>query len=218
MASPYDLQEQEQLAQIKHFWGRYGNAITWLLIVVLGAFAGWNGWRYWQQKNAVEAAALFDELDRAARANDIDRVKRVWSDIQAQAASAPQSHHAGLLAAQALHNAGALDEAKAALTAVVSGSKDEGVQAVARLRIASIDLQAGRPADALSALNAPVLAEFKGLFADRRGDVLLADAKTDEARVAYREAWQSMSTDMDYRRIVEAKLNALGVDPSQATP
>ena len=39
MAKHLDLEEQEQLDQIKHFWSKYGNAITWVLIVVLGAFA-----------------------------------------------------------------------------------------------------------------------------------------------------------------------------------
>ena len=32
MANQLDLEEQEQLDQIKHFWKQYGNAITWVLI------------------------------------------------------------------------------------------------------------------------------------------------------------------------------------------
>ena len=48
-----DLEEQEQLAQLKHFWNRWGNLITWALIAVLGAFAAWNGWNFWQQRQAV---------------------------------------------------------------------------------------------------------------------------------------------------------------------
>ena len=35
MATPLDLEEQEQLDQIKHFWKTYGNLISWLLIAVL---------------------------------------------------------------------------------------------------------------------------------------------------------------------------------------
>ena len=38
MANQLDLEEQEQLDQLKHFWKQYGNAISWALIVVLGAF------------------------------------------------------------------------------------------------------------------------------------------------------------------------------------
>ena len=39
MATHLDLEEQEQLDQLKHFWKRWGNLISWALIVVLGAYA-----------------------------------------------------------------------------------------------------------------------------------------------------------------------------------
>ena len=40
MATQLDLQEQEQLDALKAFWKQYGNLITWLLILLLGAYAG----------------------------------------------------------------------------------------------------------------------------------------------------------------------------------
>jgi predicted negative regulator of RcsB-dependent stress response len=49
MANHLDLEEQEQLDELKAFWNRFGNLITWSLIVVLAAFAGWNGYQYWQR-------------------------------------------------------------------------------------------------------------------------------------------------------------------------
>jgi predicted negative regulator of RcsB-dependent stress response len=62
MANQYDLEEQEQLDELKHFWREYGNLITWALIVVFGAIAAWNGWHYWQNQQAGQAAALYDEV------------------------------------------------------------------------------------------------------------------------------------------------------------
>src|SRR5437868_3715485 len=61
MANNLDLEEQEQLAELKHFWNEWGNLITWVLIAVFGAIAAYNGWNYWQRTQAVQAAALFDE-------------------------------------------------------------------------------------------------------------------------------------------------------------
>jgi len=43
--------------------------------------------------------------------------------------------------------------------------------------------------------------------------VLNAQGKPQEAITAYRDAWQHMEESNEYRRLVEAKLNALGVDP-----
>jgi len=66
MARHLDLEEQEQLDDLKHFWKQYGNLISWFLIAVFGSFAAWNGWQYWQRQQAVQASALYDEVERAA--------------------------------------------------------------------------------------------------------------------------------------------------------
>ena len=57
---------------------------------------------------------------------------------------------------------------------------------------------------------------FEGLVADRRGDVLLAQGKKDGARAAYQAAYKALEPTLDYRRVVEAKLTALGAAPEPA--
>ena len=52
MAKHLDLEEQEQLAEFKHFWKQYGDIITWVLIAVFGSVAAWNGYQYWQGRQA----------------------------------------------------------------------------------------------------------------------------------------------------------------------
>ncbi len=82
MATPLDLQEQEQLDELKHFWKRWGNLITWALIVVLGAFAAYNGWNYWQRSEAAKAAAMKDTLEQALQSRDTARLQRSLADLQ----------------------------------------------------------------------------------------------------------------------------------------
>lgn len=214
MAQHLDLEEQEQLDQLKHFWAKYGNAITWLLVLVLGGFAAWNGWQYWQRKTAVEAAALYEELDRAVQASQTERVQRVWADLQGNAGRSAQAAQGGLLAAKALHDAGKTDDARAALRFVVEQAADPATVAVARLRLAGLELQAQDPAQALKWLDAKWPAAFAGLAADRRGDALLAQNDRAAARTAYQAAYAALAPQQDYRRLVEAKLNALGVNPA----
>lgn len=48
----YDLEEQEQIESLKHWWRDNGNVITWIAIVVLLAVAGWFGWKNWERKQA----------------------------------------------------------------------------------------------------------------------------------------------------------------------
>ena len=68
MASPLDLQEQEQVDALKAFWKQYGNLITWTLTLVLAGFAAWNGWNWWQREQGVKAGAFRDvDSDTVAR-------------------------------------------------------------------------------------------------------------------------------------------------------
>ena len=212
----FDLEEQEQIDQLKHFWAQYGNLITWLLIVVLGGFAAWNGWNWWQRNQSVKAAALYDEIDRAAQARDAAKIEQALADMKNQFGRTTFAAQGGLLAAQSLFEAGKGDPAKAALTWVADNASDESYQAVARLRLAAVHLEAKAYDEALKVLQAPMPEGFVSLAADRRGDVLMAQGKTDEAKAEYQKAWDSMGTRTEYRQLVQVKLASLGVDVSPA--
>ncbi|MDD0837248.1 tetratricopeptide repeat protein [Curvibacter sp. HBC61] len=213
MASHLDLEEQEQLDQLKHFWTRYGNAITWVLIVILAAIGGWNGYQYWQRTQAAQASALYDELERAAQAQDVQKIARVQEDLRSKYARTTYAAQGSLLAAQVLAEKGNVDAATAALNWVMADGSDDGIKAVARVRLAALQIEAKAYDEALKTLSASVPREFEALVADRKGDVLSLQGKADEAVVEYRKAYKQLDLRTEYRRLVEAKLNALGVNP-----
>ncbi len=210
MALHLDLEEQEQIDQLKHFWNRYGNAITWLLIVVLGAFAAWNGWNYWQRKQATEAAVMYDEVERAAQAADLPKLDRTLSDIQNSYGATTFAQQSALLAARIYQEQKQSDKAQAALAWVAEKSGDEGLRAVAQLRLAGLLLEAKAYDQALQQLAGKMSPEFKALAADRRGDIYLAQGKPDQAKAAYQEAYAALDPQLEYRMLIEVKLNALG--------
>jgi predicted negative regulator of RcsB-dependent stress response len=218
MANDLDLEEQEQLAELKHFWNQYGNLISWALIAVFGAVAAWNGWHYWQNHQAGQAAAMYDEVERAAQSGDVTRVERAFSDMQERFGRTTYAQQAGLLAAAVLNEKGKPDPAKAALAWVAEKSSDEGLQAVARLRLAGMLMEAKAYDEALKQLTAGFPAEFAPLAADRRGDIYNLQGKKAEAKVEYEKAYKALGDGNDYRHLVEVKLAALGVDPRQAAP
>ena len=213
MAKHLDLEEQEQLDEIKHFWKRYGNAITWALIAVLGAFAAWNGYQYWQRSQAAQAAAMFDEVEKVSREGDADKLQRAFDDMKSRFSSTAYAPQAGLLVAKTLYESGKVDGAKAALTWVAEKSTDAGYASVARLRLAGLLLDAKAFDEATRALETGITEEFAALQADRRGDILLAQGKKPEAREQYLKAFKAFDERTDYRRLVLVKLNSLGVDP-----
>ena len=78
----YDLEEQEQLDMLKAWWAKYGNLITWVLIVALAGFAGWTYWSKTQGNRAVEAASLYKVLQTAVEAKDNAKIQTAAADIR----------------------------------------------------------------------------------------------------------------------------------------
>lgn len=216
MANTLDLQEQEQLDDLKAFWKRHGNLITWALTAALLAFAAWNGWNWYQRGQATQAAAMFDELDKAASAGDADKAGRIFNDMKGSHAKATFTQQGALLAARVQFDKGQTDAAKASLGWLADNAAEDGYRAVARLRLAGLLLDAKDYPGALKTLDGATAKEFAGLVADRRGDVLLAQGKKDEARSAYQTAYKDLDEKIDYRRLVEAKLTALAAPPVPA--
>ena len=213
MATHLDSEEQEQLDLLKHFWKQYGNLITWSLILVLGAFASWNYYQYWQRSQATQAAAMYDEVERVVKSADAAKTDRVFTDMKDRFASTTYAQQAGLLVAKQYYSVGNVDAAKAALGWVADKSSDPGYQAIAKLRLAGILMESKAFDDALKQLSGTFPANFDALVADRKGDILLLQGKKKEAVAEYEKAFKSFEERTEYRLLVEVKLNSLGVDP-----
>lgn len=216
MAKHLDLEEQEQLDQLRHFWNTWGVLISSVVIVVAGSVAAWNGYQYWQNRQAGQAAALFESVEASLRTGDQGRMTQAFSDIRERYSSTTQAAQAGLAVAKAMVDAGKLDGAKDALGWVAINASDEGLKAVAQLRLAALLLDQKAYDDALKQLSNKVPAEFEGVFADRRGDVFLMQEMRPQAIAEYTKAYKLVDEKIDYRRLVEVKLGALGVSPVAA--
>ncbi|MEY4911908.1 MAG: hypothetical protein RL761_1571 [Pseudomonadota bacterium] len=218
MATHLDLEEQEQLDEIKHFWKQYGSAISWILISLLAAFAAWNGYQYWQKNQAVQAAAMLDEVEKSIRTGDVPKIQRAFSEMQERFASTTYAQQAGVLVAKALFETGQIDGAKSALAWVSEKSNDVGYVSLAKLRMTSVLIEAKSFDEALSVLSGLSDPAFDALVADRRGDILAAQGKKLEAKLEYLKAYKKFDEKSEYRKLVEVKLNSLGASvPGEGT-
>jgi predicted negative regulator of RcsB-dependent stress response len=208
-----DLEEQEQLDKIKAFWKQFGNIISGVLILIFGSIAVYNGYQWWQRDKAVQAAGMYDEVERAAKGGDPAKISRAFADMKERFGGTTYAAQAGLLSAKALYEKGQAEQAKAPLEWVASNAADESYRAIAKLRLASL-LFEGKAYDAALKNLDGLPKEFDALASDRRGDILLAQGKRDEAKVAFEKAYKGMDERSEYRRLIEVKLNALGVDVS----
>ena len=215
MASHLDLEEQEQLDELKHFWKRWGDLITWLLIVVLGGYAAWMGWQSYAAKQAVQSAALYDTVERSAVSGDDALLDRSLSDIKDKFAGTTYAQQAALLAARVYQDKDRKADAKAQLAWVIDKAGDEGYQALARLRLAALLIDEKAYDEARKHLTAATPDAFAPLMADRLGDLAMLQAQPAEAVQQYQKAWKGFEPNAEYRRLVAVKLAALGADPEE---
>jgi predicted negative regulator of RcsB-dependent stress response len=137
----------------------------------------------------------------------------VFADMKDRFPRTAYTQQAGLLAAKVQFDKGQADAALATLAWVAANATESEYQTVARLRAAGVLLDQKKYDEALKQLDGATAPEFDALVADRRGDVLMAQGKKPEAKAAYLKAWQAMDAKVDYRRLIDAKLTALGAAP-----
>lgn len=205
----YDLQEQEQLAEMKAWWDKYGNAVLTAVTVVLLAFAAHNGWRWYERREAAQATVLYEELRAAVDINNVNRIKELAGTVLERHPRTLYAALAALHAAKANHESNDLAAAKAQLRWVIDKSGHEELTLIARLRLAGVLLDEKAYEEALQAVAGEVPAAHAVAFADRRADILLAQGKTQEARAAWQQALDQADAQHPLRAVIQLKIDAL---------
>ncbi|MDO9467314.1 MAG: tetratricopeptide repeat protein [Thiobacillus sp.] len=208
----YDLDEQERLDELKAWWKRWGSVAMIGLAVVIAAVAGW---RYWQNQTvtqSLEAATVYEKLTQSLAANDTKAARDAGALLVDQYKRTAYAPRAALLLARLHVGAKDAKSAQVQLEWAVANGKEPALRDLARLRLAAVQLDQKAYDAALKTLSAMHSDAFAPRFVDLRGDVLLAQGKTADARAAYQIAFSKMGEDNPYRNIVELKLDALGGD------
>ena len=205
-----DLQEQEQLDTLKAWWKENGNRLLGMLLIAVIAMGGWRGWQYYQNKQSSEAATLYAGFLQQLESNDAKRVNDAAAAVMDKYAASGYAPRAALLAAQVNEQGKEAARAKTQLQWVIDHASEDGLKDVARLRLAAVLLDEKNYADAMKLLEAKHPASFDGLYADLRGDVLSAQGKPDEARSAYKLAYEKTDAKSMYRNLIQIKMDALG--------
>lgn len=210
----YDHAEQEQLASLKSWWGQYGNLVTWVLIAALGAYAAWTGWNYYQRNQSAQAAHLYEELEKAASEQDKEKVQRAAADMQSKFTRTAYAQMSALVAAKSAFDASDFQTAKTQLQWVIDNGRTDEYKVIAKVRLAGILLDEKAYEEGLKVLAGDFPAQFVGLVEDRKGDILVAQNKLEEARTAYQAAIDKTDPRNPGRQLMQIKLDAIGGEPA----
>lgn len=224
------LSDEEQIDRFKGFLKTYGNAILTGVLVALIAFFGWS---YWQKKQAVERfniatqyQQVVDAGQRLAATPDNQAARTQYfskadSLIKTNPDSAQALQTAFLSARIAVAKGDYATAEKQLATAANSNIKDDGLKQLAWLRLAYVQSAQNKTDAALTSLKKINDAAFIPSANEARGDILLQKNDIDGAKAAYQTAWDAMVKREEPRKLLQVKLETLGVsvpDPKIDTP
>lgn len=207
----YDLEEQEQLSEIKAWWEHYGRLVTAVAVAAALASVAWQGWQWYKHKQSAEAAALYALVQRADMAKDAVKAREAAGQIIDKFSGSYYADLAALLSAQVQLAAGDSKNARAQLGWAAEKANDPALRELARLRLATVLFDENALDEALAQLASPPSEPFKARYADLQGDILAAQGKKAEARAAYQAALAAEPPGQNsLQGLISLKLEALG--------
>lgn len=184
-----NFESDEQAAEaLKRWWSENGKSIIAGVILGLALLFGWRGWVEYRDDQRAEASVLYTELQQTAQAGRTDRLHEMTLQLQQDFAGTPYAGQAALHDAQALVEAGRLDEAAVTLSWAAANANEQVIQDLAHLRLARVYVAQGKPDQALAELAFLEAVAYLSLVEEIRGDALRAQGDIVGARAAYDRA------------------------------
>lgn len=195
------LSEDEQVEALKNWWKENGKSVIFATVLIVGGYAGWQGWTQHNETQSLAASALFDDLlvatETAADAPLSDTQKTTALTLIEQLTSEYSSNlyaqEAALLAAKLAADDGDFTGAEKHLRWAIDNNVDQGITYIAQLRLASVLSATDKQDEALAVLSAEVPPSFVSAYAELRGDVLVHKGDTNGAREAYQLALNNLT-------------------------
>lgn len=216
----YDLEEQEQISELKTWWKMYGNLVTAVLLAVSAGVVGWQGWNWYQRNQTAEASVIYSAVQKAMMESDAKRVREASGELTEKYPGTTYAAMAALTSARMQFDAGDLKTAKAQLQWVADKSRDKDLRDLGRLRLAHVLFDERALDEALKLLGEEPGPAFAARFGELRGDILLVQGKRADAQAAYRAALMKYDAndksggqggrETQYRELLQVKLDSLG--------
>lgn len=217
----YDLEEQEQISELKTWWRMYGNLVTAVLLAVSAGVVGWQAWNWYQRTQAAEASVLYVVVQKAAVEKDAKRVREAAGELTEKYPGTAYAAMAALTSARMQFDAGDLKTARAQLQWVAEKARDKDLRDLGRLRLAHVLFDDNAHDEALKLLADEPVPAFVARFGELKGDILAAQGKKAEARAAYQSALAKQDAaekdagsqdgrETQYRDLLQVKLDSLG--------
>lgn len=219
--------DEEQLDSLKSFFKKYGSALVSGVLIALIAFFGWQ---YWQKNNLAQAQNQTAKVQQL-----LDQAKAASGDAKASAAlvtaadklvkedpDSIQAIQTQFAMAKLAYEQADYAKAERELKKVENSKiEDKGILQAVKLRLADAQFAQKKYDEALKTLSTVTEATFKGTAEEMKGDIYVAKNDIENAKKAYQTAWTALLERKQERKILQIKLESVGVlvdDPDFERP
>jgi len=201
------LTDEEQLQALKNWWKENGTSILSAILIGLLAYFGWQWWQNSQQQQAEQASAVYSELMDTLQVNNTQEMsdeakstaKYLIEQLQNDHGGSQYAINAVLFSAKLAVDDKDLAAAESSLLWVLDRADDK-LTYLAQLRLARVYLAQKKFDEALALVQNDPVKEFVSLFAELRGDILVAQQNWSAARIAYQQALDTLGETQGVRR------------------
>ena len=203
-------EEQQELDEFRAWWKENSRWILLGAVLAFGGVGGYQGLDFWREKQAQEAAVLYQQYHDHMAAGEQDQVDEKLELLMADYSGTPYSLLAGLISARIRLEAGKTDEAMHLLRWVRDHADDEHLAPLAAMRLARVHVLKQQWEEGLAVLESVPLEGFEPLADAIRGDLHRGAGRTEEAREAYTRALETGDYRGGFKDLLELKLTDLG--------
>lgn len=187
--------EEEQLEALKNWWKENGRSLMIGLVVAVSAVLGWQGWQSYNEKQATQAAWLYQNILEAVASEldenpdpQIETILHLGDRLKSEHAKSTYAQYAAFMLARAAVHQQDYDRALEELDWVLARAQENDIKRVATLRKARVLLASGQLDQASNLLTGFEPGSFSAIYYELLGDIAFSQGDLVAAVSAYDQA------------------------------
>ncbi len=204
-----DIEEHEQIEQVKAWLKEYGASIVMSVILAAALLFGYQHWQFLNERAYAHASARYEQLLDNLAANQTAAANASAEYLIKRYPASDYAKLAELLLVKRDITQNKYEDAEKKLKDVMLRGRTPAINQVARLRLARLEMQMDQGNNALKTLEHVDDKAYLPMISSERGDAYAQLKKNNEAREAYQQALVNIPEEAILHSLVVMKLNNL---------
>ncbi len=201
----YDLQEQDQISNLKYIWNRGGKYIVFIFIILFLAYVIFEIMSFYQKDKSIKSAFIYDSFMKAKEKNMPSDMNKYSLILQNDFKSTEYATIVTLDYAKYLVDKKKLALAENQLSWVVNNSIDTGLINIAKLNLINVLIDENKIAKAKQILNTTNGQHLTPLLYIKRGDLYVIMNNFVNAKKDYDQAKKDSKNSQEIAQLLQLR-------------